>query len=175
MDISWPHSHVIILFDRVLILLLVLVWMQVILDLIEDGGDGWLDAYPFDIIEPALGALAVTTDSQLIGSSSKGPNSPEVLLFLKLARTEAKGTIGISIHHEVIVRSTAASVGLVVPHVFASLHLQDVVILIFDVLSSIYLIEIEVEVDKLFEPIAVTDHRSIPVWIIGRPILVRIA
>jgi hypothetical protein len=144
MDISRPHSHVIILFDRVLILLLVLVWMQIILDLIKDGSDGWLYTYPLDVIEPALRALAVPTDSQLIGSPSEGPNGPEVLLFLKLARTEAKGAIGVSIHHEVIVRSTAASVGLVVPHVFASLHPQDIVILIFDVLSSIYLIEIEV-------------------------------
>ena len=175
MNISRPHSHVIILFDRVLILFLVLVWMQIILDLIKDGSDGWLDAYPLDVIEPPLRALAVPTDSQLIGSPSEGPNSPEVLLFLKLARTEAKGAIGVSIHHEVIVRSTAASVGLVVPHVFASLHPQDIVILIFDVLSSIYLIEREVQVDELFEPIAITEHRSIPVRIIGRPILVRIA
>ena len=89
MDISWPTSHVIILFDRVLILLLVLIWMQVILDLIEDGGYCWLYPYPLDVIESSFRALAVTPYSQLIGSPSEGPNSPEVLLFLKLARTEA--------------------------------------------------------------------------------------
>jgi hypothetical protein len=102
--------------------------------------------------------LAVTTYSQLIGSPSEGPNCPEVLLFLKLARTETKGAIGISIHHEVMVRTAAASIGFVIPHVFPSLHPQDIVILIFYVLSSIYLIEIEVKVDKLFEPITVTEY-----------------
>jgi len=75
-----------------------------------------------------------------------------------VAGTEAEGAIGISIHHEVIVSSAASSVGLVIPHVFPSLHPQDVVVLIFNMLSSINLIEIEVKVDKLFEPITVTEY-----------------
>lgn len=145
MDVYWTNSHIIILFDRVLILLLILVWMQVILDLIEDGSHSWLHPYLFDVIEPPLRALAVTTDSQLISSSSEGANSPEVLLLLlKVARTEAKSAIGISIHHEVMIRTTASCVGFVIPLIFPSLHPHDIVILIFNMLSSINLVKIEV-------------------------------
>ena len=117
-----------------------------------------MNPYPLDVIKPSLRALAVTSNCQLIGSTSEGPNSPEVLLLLKMARTETKGAVGISIHHEVMVRTAAASVGFVIPHVFPSLHPQDVVILIFNMLSSINLIEIEVKVDKLFEAITVTEY-----------------
>jgi hypothetical protein len=78
-----------------------------------------------------------------------------------MPRAEAECTVSVTIHHKIIVSSTATSVGFVIFVYLTSLHSQVVSILILNVLSCEDFIEPEVKVDKLLETITVTVNRSV--------------
>ena len=72
-----------------------------------------------------------------------------------MTRTEAKGAVRVTIHHEVVVGGATPRVSFVIPHVLCSLHPQEVVVFFFDMLSRKDFVKRKIEVYKLLKSVTV--------------------